>query len=262
MPVTILLKRKLTAAGAPAVGDLAQGEIAVDFTSGLIYGKNASDAVVQFRGGTGPTGATGPLGPPGPAGTPGPPGPPGPPGNPDDPPPPGSTSMHGDSLIEMADGTERWLRDIRLGDMIRGEYGPTEVLGIWANILGVRDLCQIDEVACTAGHLFKTPDGWAAFSREAYRTTSYNVRRAMKGRNGMVEARAILAHPDDVAELQIGTKILRANNQYEPISLLQAIHTKRELDQLVIPEATNVYGVYVKSGKLFYCDGIAVGALT
>lgn len=77
--------------GAPPAGDLIRGEIALDFANAQIYGKNNSDAVIQFTtaGPTGPTGPTGPLGPTGPGGPLGPTGPLGPPGPPGADGPPG-----------------------------------------------------------------------------------------------------------------------------------------------------------------------------
>lgn len=89
MAVHIRLKRRMTGGGAPAAGDLAVGELALDFVNKKVYGKDASNAVRNFTptGATGATGPTGPSGAPGPQGVNGPPGPAGPigpPGPPDE----------------------------------------------------------------------------------------------------------------------------------------------------------------------------------
>lgn len=177
--------------------------------------------------------------------------------------PPGGTSLHGDSLIEMADGSQKWLRDLRLGDLVRGQYGATEVLGIWQNRLGARDLCEVDSVACTAGHLFWSERGWAAVSKEAYRDTAYmnGVARALKGKRGIfLKSYSIL--PDEVIDLQEGMPILRADGWYRPIDTLRRIKTAEVADEPMVAPATTVFSLVLADGHYFFADGIAVGCIS
>jgi hypothetical protein len=190
MAITILFKRKMSVGGAPAVGDLVQGEIALDFANGLIYGKNASDAIVNFRGVTGPTGPTGSTGPSGSPGLPGPPGPPGPqgPGAPPVPVDPGGGDccfLEG-TFVVLANKTIKVIEAIRIGDMVDGgPHGPTKVIGLHRNIPHGRLGWKLNGTTVIGDHMFLMENGqWGAPEPALYaqiRLAKYitQVRRAI-----------------------------------------------------------------------------------
>lgn len=121
--------------------------------------------------GTDPTGAPvlkdtgGPPGPTGPTGPIGPPGPPGPPGPTPPPPPPGCACFLGDTPVLMADGTEKRLEDVKVGEYVADHFGGvSKVLGIRLAWVRGNTMYRINgSLITTAEHSFLTPTGeWVA----------------------------------------------------------------------------------------------------
>lgn len=133
----------------------------------------------------------------------------------------GGSSLHIDTSVEMADGSFKWLRDIRIGDMVRGQDGPDEVLGMWANIVGQRELYSVNGVVVTPGHLFRVLAGkneyWGAPEPEAYAKTSYGQTRLIKGRRGMLEAKCEIVDPAEVVKIDVGSMILGADGKFHAV---------------------------------------------
>jgi hypothetical protein len=173
--------------------------------------------------------------------------------------PGGTDSLHPDSLVEMADGGSKWLRDVRVGEFVRGRHGPAEVLGIWTSVLAARPLYEINgSVVCTPGHLFPTPDGWGAPSPQGYRDHSHGRRRAVKGKRGMIETECLLADPDKVVEIVPGVQILAADG-WVPVTSVRQFAVSGP-DQRIMPQQP-VIALLLDGSDIFFADGYAVGTL-
>lgn len=172
---------------------------------------------------------------------------------------PGGSSLHPDSLIEMADGTFEWLSDIRIGDKVKGVNGEiAEVLGIWRNVLNERPLYYVNGVAVTAGHLFKTQDGWACCSAEEYRKR-YGDHYVLKTKGGFIDIHCGIVKPEDVNDLQTGDRILVAGGKYVEVKSIEHFSTQGENNK--IPAAQEVISLYLDNAKAYYCDGYAVSTI-
>ncbi|MGE0256799.1 MAG: hypothetical protein AB7N54_19400 [Alphaproteobacteria bacterium] len=109
-------------------------------------------------GPTGPAGDTGPTGPTGPAGPPGPPGPPGGGG-------PSCACFPGEETVLMADGRERRLDEVRVGDRVACHFnGSAPVLAIRrGRVAGNRMFRLNGDLITTGEHAFWSPlRGWLA----------------------------------------------------------------------------------------------------
>lgn len=179
----------------------------------------------------------------------------------------GNSSIHPDSEILMADGSIKWLQDIRLGDVVKGRNGPAEVLGIWSNTLQERALWDINGVACTPGHLFPVDPEvygyhWGAASPKHYKDNSHGKKRAVKGRGKVIMTECLLADPDKVIQIVEGTRILNQYGTYEPVTQLAEFKTD---DTPEAPRKINnnqrVIALFLKDSDIFYADGYAVATL-
>jgi hypothetical protein len=185
----------------------------------------------------------------------------------------GNSSIHPDSKIAMAGGLYRlryprgwkWLRDIRLGDMVMGANGEaSEVVGIWRNTLQERALWDVHGVACTPGHLFPIDARehgyeWGAASPQHYRENSHGKRRAVKGHNGVYMTECLLADPDRVVKIELGTRLMLADGQYTPCLRLRSYAT--EGAERAITANQEVIALYLDGSKLFVADGLYVATL-
>jgi hypothetical protein len=158
----------------------------------------------------------------------------------------------------------KWLRDIRIGDIVRGRNGPSVVLGIWRNTLMERALWNINGVACTPGHLFPVNEfmhgyRWGAASPEHYLKNSHGKKRAVKGSNGVFMTECLLADPDKVVKIEIGTRILAADGIWEHVTELDSFLTEGEDRR--INQNQEVIALYLDGSDIFYADGYAVATL-
>lgn len=172
---------------------------------------------------------------------------------------PGGSSLHPDSLIEMADGRFEWLCDIRIGDEVKGMNGErAKVLGIWRNVLNERPMWFVNGVAATAGHLFKTREGWACCSAEEYRKR-HGDHYILKTSRGYVDIYCGIVHPDEVRDLAVGDHVLVAGGKYVEVESIVRFETQGEENQL--PAAQEVISLYLDNAKAYYCDGYAVSTI-
>jgi len=172
---------------------------------------------------------------------------------------PGGSSLHPDSLIEMADGKFEWLCDIRIGDKVKGVNGEmAEVLGIWRNVLNERPLFYVNGVAVTAGHLFKTESGWACCSAEEYRKR-YGDHYVLKTSRGYLDIHCGIVHPDEVRDLALGDTILVAGGKYVEVVTIERFETQGGDNK--VPAAQEVISLYLDNAKAYYCDGYAVSTI-
>jgi hypothetical protein len=187
--------------------------------------------------------------------------------------PTGGDSLHPDSIIELSDGAFRWLRDIRVGDMVRGRTGAVEVLGIWTAHLESRSLWYVETeagvVACTPGHLIPCRDEsgievWGAPAPEQYWSLSHGKRRPLKGKRGPIDTHCQLGTtPEAMVTLAIGVPILCADGQYRPITALREVLTlgKAGSDEPYVNPVQQMISLYLDGSNLFYADGLAVSTL-
>lgn len=171
----------------------------------------------------------------------------------------GGSSVHPDSLIEMADGLFKWLRDVRVGDVLRGESGPTVVIGVWRNHLGIRPLCSVGGFVGTPGHLLRLADGrWGAADPESYARNSYGQKRAVKGASGVVMTECLIAVPSDVVKIEPGT-VLQTADGTRTVESVATYHVSGA--DVTMTGNQEVIALHISIGHVFYADGFAVASL-
>ena len=174
---------------------------------------------------------------------------------------PGTSSIHPDSLVEMHDGSFKWLGDIRLGDMVRGQDGPSEVLGIYRTSLARRSLFNVNGTVVTPDHLFKTRDGWACCDPATYEETFGRV-RVIKTKGGTSSAINSIAPIDQVSKLEHGMEVLSVEGwtpvveftEYKPFDEQKKDQPSTNVDQPVM-------SLKLRDSEYFFSDGYAVAAL-
>lgn len=172
-----------------------------------------------------------------------------------DPGTPTDCSLHVDSSVEMSNGTFKAVRDVRVGDFVRGRTGVNEVLGIWTTTLGRRHLLEINgAVVCTPGHLIPLRKGWACGEPDAFNENTRGKVLPVKGRNGVIESSHVLVQKADVVALAEGMEILAANGSYVPVTSLRTFKN--------FPPITQVISLLLDGSDIFYADGLAVGAFS
>lgn len=157
----------------------------------------------------------------------------------------------GDTIVRMADGTERAIADVVKGDLVFDADGlATEVLGIWKPQLGDRALYEIDgSVRTTGDHMVMTSRGWAAID-----PALYDSRRAGK-----------FVTVDGLGEVALGAKkrpraltpnmlTVRLNGQPKPIRQIETVEDAAATTQL--------YTLVTKSGSFVVGDGFIVDGLS
>ena len=176
----------------------------------------------------------------------------------------GMTSLHADCLIDMADGSRKFLRDIRLGDVVKTPGGSAEVLGVWTSQLWDRDLWFVDACACTAAHLFRTRTGWAAPVPSDYGELVHGRRRVVKGRNGVIETVADRIDPATVERLVVGTEILQSDGSYKAVTSLSRYTgiVDKSLTEMTSVEFQPVFALHLGADDTFFADGFAVSTLS
>ncbi len=178
---------------------------------------------------------------------------------------PGGSSLHPDSVILMCDGSNKYLRDIRLGDFVKRPDGACdEVIGIWTNTLGNRAMVGVDAAACTPGHLFVVDEkrygyGWAAPSPESYVMHSHGKRRAVKSHSGIIESCCEIADPKRLLKLERGMSVLRADGNFHEVLSLNFFETSGE--GVIVARDQQVIALLLGRGNQFFADGMAVSTL-
>jgi hypothetical protein len=164
-------------------------------------------------------------------------------------------SLHPHSLIEMADGSTKWLIDVRPGDMLRGRDGAAEVLGLRVGILGDKPYAVINgKCITTPGHLIPLDDGgWGAVDPDCYAACSYGQLKTVKGRRGLLTVLSGLCEPARVRKIEPGMHILRGDGEFERVQTVECITG--------VPYHSHTIAVLLDGSDILYSDGYAVGTL-
>lgn len=160
--------------------------------------------------------------------------------------------LHPHSLILMADGSVKYLCDVRPGDRVRTPAGADVVAGVWTSALADRPLVEINRrLVLTPDHLVRTPGGWAALKPEEYARRDHGKVFPIKTARGMVQATCALADPQEVAPLVVGAVVLTQEGQ----------ETVTEIREFQAPEHHQVLALLLAREKVFFSDGFAVSTL-
>lgn len=144
---------------------------------------------------------------------------------------PGVTCFTAGTKVLMADGTEKDIEEVKIGDKVRGENDAVNtVLGYDQPMLGDRKLYSFNggPYFVTSEHPFRTTDGWKSISVSA-----------LEAENPQ------LAADLDVTSLEVGDEIIRADGTTE---VIETIDSRPEVEQ-------RLYNFHLDGNQTYFADG-------
>ncbi len=135
-----------------------------------------------------------------------------------------------DTGVTMADGTNKNIQDVQIGDVLRGQTSNNTVLGFHQPKLGEKELYSFNggEYFVTAEHPFMTIDGWKAFDPEL----------------------AVLEHNlgIEIGQLAVGDTLITEDGNV----VLETVNTKSNTPD------TQLYNFILSGDRTYYADGYLV----
>lgn len=134
-----------------------------------------------------------------------------------------------DTKVLMADGTEKYIQDVKLGDVLKGETGNNKVIGFHQPKLGEEKLYSFNggRYFVTAEHPFNTTDGWKSLNPAKTAEEHLNI---------------------TVTELKIGDTLITEKGKVK----LKSIDSKSEKSD------TQLYNFKLDGDHTYYADGYLV----
>ena len=135
-----------------------------------------------------------------------------------------------DTLITMADGTQKVIQDIKVDDKLKGQYGINTVLSLKKlharPYKGLIYSINNSRPFVTIAHPFLTTSGWKAFNKKEAKKINPTL---------------------DIKELQIGDILIKDNDKKEEVKSFYGEY-----------QDTKVYNFTVSGDKTYYADGYLV----
>jgi hypothetical protein len=152
----------------------------------------------------------------------------------------------------MADGTEKAIEDIVVGDRVIGAFGEVnEVLALHRPLLGANRMCNINGEHRTSNHHPHIGPTREFYSNDLawLQSATYGREHDVINADGTVEKRMLhgLA-PGRVQQLAIGAAL----------KTLEGARPVRTLDVYELPADTQLYNLVVGGSHTFHVDGYAV----
>jgi hypothetical protein len=135
------------------------------------------------------------------------------------------------TMVLMADGTNKMIQKVVPGDMVKGHTSNNKVLDIVILTLDNRDMYSLNDglLKLTSEHPILTKDGWKSINGDAKTAMSkYNI--------------------DHVGKLEIGDQIITADGMVE-------LKTK---EKLPLEENTTTFNLKLDGDETFYAGSILV----
>ena len=156
------------------------------------------------------------------------------------------------SLVEMADGTEKVIENVKVGDLVLGAFGEINaVLALHRPLLGTALMCKINDEHSTTNH-----HPHISVDRKFYCGNPGLVNNATYGRVHKV----IDADGNSVDRMLHGLNKERIQKLCVGINLktVEGSRTTRTLETYSMPEDTQLYNLVVSGSHTYHVDGYAV----
>lgn len=165
---------------------------------------------------------------------------------------PAGTCFLAGARVAMADGTEKAIEDVVVGDRVIGAFGEVnEVLALHRPLLGANRMCNINGEHHTSNHHPHIGPNREFYSNDLVwlQSATYGREHDVINADGTTEKRMLHGlTPGRVQQLTIGA----------PLKTLEGIRPVRTLDVYELPADTQLYNLVVGGSHTFHVDGYAV----
>ena len=158
----------------------------------------------------------------------------------------------GDSLVTLADGSMKAIRDVVVGEIVLGAFGEHNVvLALHRPVLGQNKMVEINEIHMTSDHHpHITADKKFVVVDPAPLSTTYGVEHPVFDEYGRVSMRHLDGlRADRIGTLQVGT-ILQTVAGPRPVETLRIVED--------LPKTTQLFNLVVSGSHTYTVDGYAV----
>ena len=170
----------------------------------------------------------------------------------------GSSCFLINSLVRMADGTDKLIQDVQIGDLVLGAFGEVNpVIAFNRPVLGPRPMFKINKEHTTTddhGHIL--PDGRIGALNLANALEEYSEAGQSRIQKVIVDGHLedwqvpgiANADLDIIVEMSVGDQVLK----------ITGAETIQQIDQVDLPYDTVLYNFVVGGSHTYYVDGYCV----
>ena len=156
------------------------------------------------------------------------------------------------SLVQMADGSQKVIEDVRVGDAILGAFGETNtVLALHRPLLGSALMCKInDEHSTTNHHPHISVDRKFYCGNPALvsGSTYGHVHKVIDGDGAIVDRMLHGLKKERILQLSVGVEL----------KTVEGSRTTKTLETYSMPADTQLYNLVVGGSHTYHVDGYAV----
>ena len=156
------------------------------------------------------------------------------------------------SLVAMADGSEKVIEDVQVGDLVVGAFGEAnEVLALHRPLLGDCEMLRINDEHSTTIHHPHIGANKAFYSGnpDKVRNGTYGrMHKVIDGEGNLVDRMLHGLKPERIVQLEVGTEL----------KVLEGGRVVRALEIYNMPEDTQLYNLVIGGSHTYHVDGYAV----
>lgn len=156
------------------------------------------------------------------------------------------------SLVRMADGSDKVIEDVQVGDIVVGAFGEhNEVLALHRPLLGLAKMCKINDEHSTTNHHphISVDKQFYCGNPELVSTATYGRTHIVYDATGAAVERMLHGLlPERIKQLVVGVDL----------KTIEGSRAVRELEVYEMPEDTQLYNLVVAGSHTYHVDGYAV----
>ena len=155
------------------------------------------------------------------------------------------------SMVQMADGTQKKIEDVCIGDMVLGAFGEhNEILALHRPLLGSFKLCKINGEHTTTNHHphVGSDKGFYCGDPDLVSAATYNKSHTVIGKEGTEEMFLSGLASYRIRQMTIGSSLMMYQGPVEVFSM----------EIIEMPEDTQLYNLVVGNSHTYFVENYAV----
>ena len=156
------------------------------------------------------------------------------------------------SLVAMADGSEKAIEEVQVGDLVIGAFGEiNEVLALHQSLLGKCEMLRINEEHSTTIHHphIGTNKAFYSGNPDRVRNGTYGrMHKVIDGEGNLVDRMLHGLKPERIVQLELGVEL----------KTLEGGRIVSNLEVYNMPEDTQLYNLVIGGSHTYHVDGYAV----